>query len=386
MPFKISDLPEVITTPAATTYLEVAHGGTSSKISLDNAATAVGAALGVSAYMLTVVDDASLAVFQSEFKGAGTSTPVEGLTDSNTAIGLNALVANTDGSENTAFGVHALKVNTTGTENNAFGALALAANQTSSENVAVGVRALTTLNGGNGANTAVGHAAMNYSTTAQECTAVGQTALYNNTEGIQNTAVGRQALQTNTTGGKNTAVGAQALNLSTGDNNSAVGRQALAANGSGSQNSAIGVDSGLNLTTGSANTILGYSTGLGITTGSNNTILGANISGLSATTTGHVIIADGNGNIRARHDATDWSMGDSLVLESATAIPAGGATGAGLRMSSTANNGLFFGSGVPTLSAAQGSLYIRSDGSTSSNRAYVNTNGSTTWTALITLA
>ena len=41
------------------------------------------------------------------------------------------------------------------------------------------------------------------------------------------------------------------------------------------------------------------------------------------------------------------------------------------------------GSGAPTLSAPKGSLYLRTDGSYSA-RAYINTNGSTTWTAVIT--
>lgn len=45
-----------------------------------------------------------------------------------------------------------------------------------------------------------------------------------------------------------------------------------------------------------------------------------------------------------------------------------------------------FGSGAPTITAAKGSLYLRTDGSTTNDRAYVNTNGSTTWTALTTAA
>lgn len=70
----------------------------------------------------------------------------------------------------------------------------------------------------------------------------------------------------------------------------------------------------------------------------------------------------------------------------ATAIPAGGTTGSGILVSSTANFGVFFGSGAPTLSAAKGSLYLRSDGSTTNDRMYVNTNGTTTWTAVTTAA
>lgn len=43
-----------------------------------------------------------------------------------------------------------------------------------------------------------------------------------------------------------------------------------------------------------------------------------------------------------------------------------------------------WGSGVPTLSAPKGSLYLRTDGSSTSTRMYVNTDGSTTWTNVTT--
>jgi hypothetical protein len=45
--------------------------------------------------------------------------------------------------------------------------------------------------------------------------------------------------------------------------------------------------------------------------------------------------------------------------------------------------GIYFGSGAPTISAIKGSLYIRSDGSSSSTRLYIN-NGTTTWIAVTT--
>lgn len=68
----------------------------------------------------------------------------------------------------------------------------------------------------------------------------------------------------------------------------------------------------------------------------------------------------------------------------ATAIPAGGAAGSGLKVSSATNFGVFFGSGAPSLAAAKGSLYLRSDGSGVADRMYVNTDGSTAWTAVAT--
>lgn len=73
--------------------------------------------------------------------------------------------------------------------------------------------------------------------------------------------------------------------------------------------------------------------------------------------------------------------GTNITVAPSTAIPAGGTVGLGYMFSSTASFGVFFGSGVPTLSAAQGSLYLRSDGAGTN---YVNTNGGTTWTALAT--
>lgn len=77
------------------------------------------------------------------------------------------------------------------------------------------------------------------------------------------------------------------------------------------------------------------------------------------------------------------SFGGSVIAQNALAIPSGGNADAGFRFSSTDGFGVFFGSGAPSLSAAQGSLYLRSDG-TQNNRLYINTNGSTGWTAFNT--
>jgi hypothetical protein len=74
----------------------------------------------------------------------------------------------------------------------------------------------------------------------------------------------------------------------------------------------------------------------------------------------------------------------AITLGSATATTAGGSTTAYLQMGTTAGLGIYFGSGAPTIAAAQGSLYIRSDGSSTSTRMYINTNGSTGWTNVAT--
>ena len=82
--------------------------------------------------------------------------------------------------------------------------------------------------------------------------------------------------------------------------------------------------------------------------------------------------------------ANEGDFTGRVAAFAATAIPAGGTAGAGFRVSSTTNFGVFFGSGAPTLSAAKGSLYLRSDGSGTGDRMYVNTDGATAWTAVTT--
>ncbi len=47
---------------------------------------------------------------------------------------------------------------------------------------------------------------------------------------------------------------------------------------------------------------------------------------------------------------------------------------------------IIVGVGAPTLSAPKGSLYIRTDGSSTSTRMYINTDGGTTWTNFTTAA
>jgi len=44
------------------------------------------------------------------------------------------------------------------------------------------------------------------------------------------------------------------------------------------------------------------------------------------------------------------------------------------------------GAGAPSMAAPKGSLYLRTNGTTTNDRAYINTDGSTTWTALTTAA
>ena len=66
-----------------------------------------------------------------------------------------------------------------------------------------------------------------------------------------------------------------------------------------------------------------------------------------------------------------------------TAVTAGGDATPGLTFGAGLV-GVYVGSGAPSVSAAQGSIYLRTDGSSSSTRLYVNSTGSTTWVAVTT--
>ena len=107
----------------------------------------------------------------------------------------------------------------------------------------------------------------------------------------------------------------------------------------------------------------------------------------SGTNESLTIDSKGSGTITLNATGTgNIAVARKLNVMSATATTAGGVAGAGIQFGTTSNLGIFFGSGVPTLAAAQGSLYIRSDGSSTSTRLYVNTDAGTTWTSVTTAA
>lgn len=133
-----------------------------------------------------------------------------------------------------------------------------------------------------------------------------------------------------------------------------------------------------------ADTIAGYTTsntgsmyGISVTTGAISSALSltSTLSVTGATTLSSTLSVTG----------AVTTVGQ-LRVQSTTAPPAAGASTSGITFSSTANLGLFWGSGAPTFSAAQGSAYIRTDGSSTSTRMYINTTGSTTWTNVTTAA
>jgi hypothetical protein len=87
--------------------------------------------------------------------------------------------------------------------------------------------------------------------------------------------------------------------------------------------------------------------------------------------------------IQAGTFAERMRITNSPIIYNGTAIPAGGNLNIGYKGTSTANFGVFFGSGAPTINAQAGSLYLRSDGSSTSTRSYISQGGGV-WTNLVT--
>jgi hypothetical protein len=80
--------------------------------------------------------------------------------------------------------------------------------------------------------------------------------------------------------------------------------------------------------------------------------------------------------------ATTITATGNITADSATGLVAGGAS-AFIATNVAAGMGMYIGSGAPTIAAAKGSIYLRSDGSSTSTRLYVS-DGSTTWIAVTT--
>jgi len=169
----------------------------------------------------------------------------EGNVGSNTAVGLQALNANTTGNNNTACGVRTLFLNTTG-----------------------------------GANVAIGVDALRENTSGFGGVAIGFDALRANTTANSNIAIGFQTLRTTTTGGNNTAVGYQALEDNAAASfNTAFGMRALRLNDTGATNSAVGYLAGDVITGGSRNTILGANSDPSGSSGSDQVVVGEGLTG-----------------------------------------------------------------------------------------------------------
>lgn len=248
----------------------------------------------------------------------GASNPVridKGATaqNTNTAIGDEVLDSVINGTVSVTLPSGAT-VNASANYNTGLGFLALNSLTHGEDNTAVGANALSfTTNGFY--NTAIGHYALGLTTTGDKNTGVGAFSLNNNVDGYGNTAFGFRALNNAISAFYNVAVGIDALYQSTSGNyNTAIGPFAMDLTTTGSSNTAAGRNALYDNTSGSGNTVLGAETARGLSTGSNNTILGAGVTGLAAGLASNVILATGDGMIRAQFDGSNWNLNASTAI------------------------------------------------------------------------
>jgi hypothetical protein len=266
----------------------------------------------------------------------------------NSAVGYQALFANTTGHQNTASGFHALYSNTTGYFNTASGALAMRANLTGQRNSAFGTASLASNTGGN-YNTATGAYALFGNTTGIENSAFGVDALYVNSTGNYNAAFGSSVLRANTSS-SNSGLGYFALHNNTaGNNNSAFGARSLHQNTIGLNNCAFGSDAGYRNTLGQRNSFLGKSAGYGNTIGNDNICIGYKA--------GYNNLA-GNGNIFIGNSTAEFSLNgtENTIIGFSAGINAGSSVNNVIVGSQAGygagNNATFVGSSTGTTSSS----------------------------------
>lgn len=101
---------------------------------------------------------------------------------------------------------------------------------------------------------------------------------------------------------------------------------------------------------------------------------GSGTTTINATATGNIVLSRATTGI-------SFSSTGGLTAYSATATPAAASAVAALTMGSAAIT-ITWGTGTPSIAAPQGSLYIQTDGSSSSTRLFIR--GSSTWIAVTT--
>jgi hypothetical protein len=175
-------------------------------------------------------------------------------------------------------------------------------------------------NSGNATNTIIGLNALGMGNAGAQPLAIGNTIAVAIGNGAmrfasgsnQNVAIGNNALLI-TSGSKNFAMGSEALSSNTlGSSNVAIGTSALTKNTTGVSSVAIGDSAGFN-TIGSQNTFIGQYSGYNIS-GSNNTVIGSYQGTAGTLLTNNIILADGQGNVKAQYSGSAWAFQDGINL------------------------------------------------------------------------
>jgi len=194
----------------------------------------------------------------------------------NTAYGLTALDAITDGDNNTVIGYGAAGASTTLQGNVVIGTNAVLTGVfTGNNNVVIGKLAGEDLTSADG-NIIIGEDAGKQQTTADNNVLIGQGAGEAITTGGNNIFMGTSAGDGHDAETYNIGIGKAALggSINGGEYNVAIGTNTLDALTSADNCVAIGHEAGTAVTTGSENTLIGYNSGKALTTGTRITLVG----------------------------------------------------------------------------------------------------------------
>ena len=297
---------------------------------------------------------------------------------SNTALGNQALKANTTGFDNSAVGESSLYTNTAGARNTATGKQSLYANN-GNDNTATGYLTLQSNTTGS-YNSGVGSETLITNTAGGYNTAMGALSLRSNTSGNNNTATGYNSLYANTTGGGNSAIGYNTLpSNTTGTYNTALGTQALEQSNTANQNTAIGVAAIDRNTTGGSNAVLGAFAGRYESDGStyntlisNSVLIGAETKPSASGETNQIVIgyqAKGNGSNTVQ-------LGNTSITDVKTS---GSVTAAGYKIASCTSSQFLKADGSVDASTylplGGGTLTGALNGTSASFTSDISTNG-----------
>lgn len=184
-------------------------------------------------------------------------------------------------------------------------------------------------------NVSLGGGSLTFLTNGTTNIALGYQSLYSMISGSSNMSIGTQALYLNQYGSNNTAVGHAALFLAQGSNCVGIGTTALQ-NTQGGGNVGIGVLAGFSHSSGDSNMFLG-GFNYGVANGSYNTFIGNNIP-TQADCSNNIVLADGQGNIRLRVDAsanfgvnmTSFGGGSKVIGIANATAPSSNPSGGGI--------------------------------------------------------
>lgn len=175
----------------------------------------------------------------------------------------------------------------------------------------------------------------------------GGTTILKSDNSLNSVFVGGTTGNLTASGNLNTGIGFVAMpSITTGSQNTGAGYTALLGVTTGANNTAVGSGAGGGITTGIYNTCIGSTAGGGIVAGNYNTVLGCNIPS-QGDISGNIILGDGVGNIRARHDAANWTLSGNLI--STGTVKTLTTTVAGLPTAGTVGQRAFVTDGSTTL-------------------------------------